>query len=129
MSAARQRLEQIFYAAVGAGDSWVEKASELVSDSEKRQKRIETLARRGRKRVSTLEKNIDKRRKQIRKEIEERIPQGRLEELVGQAREAIEPLVERIPVSARAATRNGSSPSKRSRAATGGSPAGEKAAS
>lgn len=128
MSAARETLEKIFYAAVGAGDSWVERAQELV-DSEKREKRIETLAKRGKKRVTTLEKNIERRRKQIRKEIEARVSPERLEELVGQAREAIEPLVGRISASSRVVSPNGKPSSKKTRPAASESPGSAKAAS
>jgi nucleosome binding factor SPN SPT16 subunit len=129
VSAAKETLEKIFYAAVGAGDSWVESASELLSDSEKRQKRIETLAKRGKKRLTTLEKNIEKRRDRIRKEIESRVSQERLEEFVAQARDAVEPLIERIPASARPASRNGSGSTKKTRATTKAQSTGEKAAS
>ncbi|MER3522043.1 MAG: hypothetical protein C4317_07690, partial [Acidimicrobiia bacterium] len=75
MSTARERFEKIVYAAIGAGDSWVETASELISDPDKREKRLETLAKRGKKRFSSLEKNVEKRRQKIRKEIENRLSQ------------------------------------------------------
>ncbi len=129
MSAARETLEKLFYAAIGAGDSWVERAQELVGDPEKREKRIDTLAKRGKKRVSSLEKRIEKRRKEIRKEIEERFSQERLDELVGQAREVIEPLVGRLPVRARAASPDGAASEKKTKVSASGSETGAKAAS
>ncbi len=130
MSGPRERLQKLIYAAVGAGESWVETAQELVSDAEKREKRIETLAKKGKKRVSALEKRFEERRKRIRSEIEERIPQERIDQLLDQAREALEPIVSRIPGAAVGSAREESAKGKKKSAAE--SPvaeSGQKAAS
>ena len=132
MSTARERFEKIVYAAIGAGDSWVETASELISDPDKREKRLETLAKRGKKRFSSLEKNVEKRRQKIRKEIENRLSQERLEKIVGQAREALEPIAERLGVAGRLGSQNGAtskSQAKEEKVANKASEASSKAAS
>lgn len=93
----RERIERMVYAAVGAGESWFESATELLSDSEKRQKRVETFVKRGKKRVTALEKELQQRRKELRERLESRLSTERFEEVVEQARQAVEPLIERLP--------------------------------
>ena len=93
----KERLERLFYAVVGAGDSWIEDASQLLSDAEKRQKRVEALVKRGKKRVSALEKDIRQRRSEIRERVGSRIGPERFDEVVEQAREVFEPVIERLP--------------------------------
>lgn len=114
----RERLERLFYAVVGAGDSWIEDAGQLLSNAEKRQKRVETLVKRGKKRVSALEKDIRQRRSEIRERVSSRIGSERFDEVVEQAREVFEPVIERLPSTLRdrvpSATRKRGSASKQS---------------
>ncbi|RIK10472.1 MAG: hypothetical protein DCC49_03310 [Acidobacteria bacterium] len=106
----KERIEQIFYAAIGAGDLWAERATEL-TDETARSKRVENLAKRGQKRINKIEKRIDKQRKDLdkrREQFETRLSETlndqftlpQLEEVLNQVQEAIKPIADRLGVEA-----------------------------
>lgn len=139
----KERIEQIFYAAIGAGDLWAERASEL-ADEAARTKRVENLAKRGQKRMDKIEKRIDKQRKDFDKRREQfatrlnetlndqfTLPQ--LEEVLSQVQEAIKPIADRLGVEApdlarRARARSEKKSSAKSKSSPAKKPAAKKPA-